>query len=205
MISGFSAAQQIRQVPSRIHGLPSSCIAILSGLDVTLQLAHPFTLPRRLQQLQVSHPQRTWFNWARKEAGVKKRIQINFKCFFFFLRWLSYLSWENIFPENLHRFPLISHWPEVGHMLILNQSLDRGSGISPTPPLPGGRGAPQGKKKGYGFWVGNWQYLPHSHSTDSFSWSCNTFKYPWPSGLPLPDTCPFSPLPFPSKLTAEAI
>lgn len=83
MISGFSAAQQIRQVPSRIHGLPSSCIAILSGLDVTLQLAHPFTLPRRLQQLQVSHPQRTWFNWARKEAGVKKRIQINFKCFFF--------------------------------------------------------------------------------------------------------------------------
>ena len=87
MISGFSAAQQSRQVPSRIHVLPSPCIAIFSRLDVTLQLAHPFTVPRRLQQLQASHPQRTWFNWARKEARVKKRIQINFKflkAFFFF-------------------------------------------------------------------------------------------------------------------------
>ena len=41
--------------------------------------AHPFPLPRRLQWLQASPLQRIRFNRARKEAGVKQRIQINLK------------------------------------------------------------------------------------------------------------------------------
>lgn len=105
----------------------------LSRMDLTLQLSSCLHCCKQTgAALSFTPPD----NISIEMARVKQRIQINFEILrsFFSCDDLIYQG-KTYFLENLSVFPLMSHWPEVGHRLIGNQPLDKGSRIPRTCPL----------------------------------------------------------------------